>query len=189
MNLETAKSENSCPRRAIAAYVDGELAPREEIEMERHFAVCSDCAAELNEQKNLLRALDFVFEEDEFELPADFTKTVVTRAESNVKGLRCPKERSRALFICTLLFFLVILGLGSETEAVLAVFVTFFGQVWAVGGFVAHLVYDLAFGMSVILRSLGHQFAYSSALALLTLISILTAVLFTLSRAVQRVKI
>lgn len=188
MNLQTAESENSCPRALIAVYIDGELAPREELELERHFAVCPSCAAELNEQKKLLHALDFALEE-EFELPADFTKTVVTRAESNVKGLRCPKERSRALFICTLLFLLVILGLGSETEAVLAVFVTFFEQVWVVGGFVAHLVYDVAFGITVILRSLGHQFVYSSALALLTLFGFLAAILFTLSRFVQRVKI
>lgn len=188
MNLEAAQSENFCPRWAIAAYVDGELTPREEIELEQHFAVCPDCAAELNGQKKLLHALDSALEED-FELPADFTKTVVTRAESSVQGLRCPKERSRALFICALLFLLAILGLGSETEAVLAVFVTFFEQIWAVGGFVAHLVYDIAFGITVILRSLGHQFVYSSALALITLLGFLAMILFTLSRFVQRVKI
>ena len=189
MNLQAVKIEEFCPRPEIVAYVDGELAPREELELELHFAACPTCAAELNEQKKLLCALDFALEEEAFELPINFTKTVVARAESNVKGLRCPKERFRALFICTVLFLLVILGLGSETETVLAVFVTFFGQVLAVGGFVAHLIYDIAFGVTVILRSLGHQFVFSSLFALLALFSFLMVFLFTISRFMQRIKI
>src|SRR5215207_7269746 len=98
MKPENAQIRTDCPRIEIAAYVDGELSPREEFDLEMHFAVCETCSAELNEQKKLLYALDFALEnEDEIELPENFTKVVVATAESNVKGLRCPRERNRAL--------------------------------------------------------------------------------------------
>ncbi|HSK74766.1 MAG TPA: zf-HC2 domain-containing protein [Pyrinomonadaceae bacterium] len=188
MNLQTEKTENSCPRWEIAAYVDGELSPREELELEGHFSVCPSCAAELNEQKKMLCALDSAFEKD-FQLPADFTKTVVIKAESNVKGLRCPKERSRALFICTALLILTILGLGSEAESVFAAFTTFFEQIWTVAGFAAHLIYDIAFGLTVILRSIGHQFIFNSVFVLLTLAGFLATFLFFISRFAPGTKI
>lgn len=181
MHLQTEKIENSCPRWEIAAYVDGELSPCEELELEGHFAVCAPCAAELNEQKKMLCALDSAFEKD-FRLPENFTKTVVIKAESNIKGLRCPKERSRALFICTALLMLTILGLGSEAEPVFSVFATFFEQTWTVAGFAAHLIYDIAFGLTVILRSLGHQFFFNSAFVLLALAGFVAAFLLVASR-------
>ena len=95
MNLQNLTTENECPRTELAAYIDGELSPREALELEMHLAVCQDCAAELNEQKKLLCALDFVLEsERKIELPADFTKIIVTKAQSNVSGLRSPRERA-----------------------------------------------------------------------------------------------
>jgi hypothetical protein len=118
--LPIETSENECPRAAIAAYIDGELAASEELALEMHFVGCSICAAELESAKTILRALDFALEdENEIELPADFTKTIVANAESRVSGLRRPNERFTALFICAALFLLVIAGLGRETETVL----------------------------------------------------------------------
>ncbi len=35
-----------CPRAQLAAYIDGELFPREELELEMHIPVCKSCAAE-----------------------------------------------------------------------------------------------------------------------------------------------
>ena len=177
---ETAKIQTSCPREEIAAYIDGEINPREELELEMHFAVCKPCTEELNSQKKLLCALDsFCLNEREIELPENFTKVIVTTAESNVSGLRRPQERRNALFICSALFLLVLLGLGGETDAVLGTFGKFAEQFVAVIGFVAHLVYDIAFGITVILRSLSSQFVFDSAVsfgfvAVFFLISVLT---------------
>ena len=187
MIQETAKIEASCPREEIAAYIDGEISPREELELEMHFAACKPCTEELNSQKKLLCALDsFCLNEKEIELPENFTKVIVTTAESRVSGLRRPQERRTALFICSALFLLVLLGLGGETDSVLGTFAKFADQFAAVAGFVAHLVYDIAFGITVILRSLSSQFVFNSAasfgfVAVFFLISVLT-----LSRLVIR---
>ena len=187
MNLQTEKIEESCPRTEIAAYIDGELSPRGELEIERHFAVCPPCKAEFNEQKKLLCALDFAFVgEKEIELPENFTKTIIINAESNVKGLRCPKERSRALILCAVLFLLIILGLGSETETVFSTFAAFFEQVWAVGSFVGHLVYDIAIAVTTILRLMGSQFIFNSTFAIVAWGIFLIAFLFMLSRLMLR---
>ena len=187
MNEQTAKISNECPRSAIAAYIDGELAPGEELALEMHFAVCAPCALELNEQKKLLRALDFVLEDKrELALPEDFTKVIVANAESSVSGLRGPNERFNALFICSGLFLLVILGLGSETETVFGAFGKFFEQFLVVGGFVAHLAFDIAVGVTVILRSLCSQLVYKSILATALLLAVCGLCALVCSRLVFR---
>ncbi len=79
--------EKVCPKSEIAAYIDGELSPRQELDLELHLAACRSCAEELNEQKKLLCALDFALEdESEIELPENFTKVIVTN---------CRKQRQR----------------------------------------------------------------------------------------------
>src|SRR5688500_11875415 len=188
MNLQTEKIEDSCPRAEIAAYIDGELSPREELQLEQHFAICQSCKTEFNQQKKLLCALDFAFVgEKEIELPENFTKTIVINAESKVKGLRCPKERSRALVLCAILFLLIILGLGSETEKVFSTFAVFLEQVWAVGGFVWHLIYDIAIAATTILRLIVGQFIFSSAFTAAAWGMFLIACLYMLSRLMLRV--
>lgn len=186
MNHETAKFSEECPRTEIAAYIDGELAPRAELELEMHFAVCETCTAELGQQKKLLQALDFALEEKEFKLPENFTKVVIANAESNVTGLRRPKERFNALFICSALFLLVILSLGSETENVIGTFVRFFDQFLVVGGFIAHLAFDIAVGVTVILRSVCLQFVAKSIFAPLLLLAICGFCAFAFSRLMYR---
>ncbi|HEY0430065.1 MAG TPA: zf-HC2 domain-containing protein [Pyrinomonadaceae bacterium] len=184
---ETAKIEASCPRDDIAAYIDGEISPREELDLEMHFAGCKICAEELNTQKKLLCALDsFCLNEKEIELPENFTKVVVTTAESHVSGLRRPQERRKALFICSALFLLVLLGLGEEADSILGTFGKIGEQFVVVVGFVAHLIYDVSVGLIVILRSLSNQVFFNSAvsfglMAVLFLISV-----FALSRLVLR---
>ena len=184
MNSQTATIEKICSQRSeIVAFIDGELLPHEELEFELHLTVCGSCAAELNEQKKLLCALDYALENDgEIELPANFTKIVVANAESKVSGLRRPQERSKSLFVCAALFLLMLLGLGGETETVLNTFGKFAEQVLAVGGFVWYLTYDVSVGAAIILRSLSSQFIFNSAafLAILTVFVFLS--LFLLSR-------
>lgn len=177
----------ACPKSEIAAYIDGELLPREELDLEMHFAACRSCAAELNEQKKLLCALDFALEDKiEIALPENFTKVIVTTAESNVSGLRRPQERFKALIICAALTLLVLLGLGGETGTVLNTFWKIGVQILAVGGFVFHLIYDIAIGTSIILRSVSHHIAFNSTVSVVLLIGILFVGLAAFSRLMVR---
>ncbi len=188
MTLQTAQTKKKCSRRQIVAYIEGDLSPREEIVLEKHLAVCRTCAAELNEQKKLLCALDFVLDENEreFELPEDFTKVIVTNAESNVCGLRRPQERFKALFVCSTLFLLVLLGLGEEAGSIVAGSEQFIAQFGAVGGFAFNLMHDLAVGIAVILRSLSHRFIFSSAVSLGVLLIFFILTMLVLSRLFSR---
>lgn len=187
MNSPIAATEKQCPRTRLAAYIDGELLPHEELELEMHLAGCKTCAAELNEQKKMFRALDFALENQrEIELPANFTAVVIANAQSKVSGLRCPRERLRALFVCSILFLLVVLGLGWKIEAVLNTYVRFAGQIFAVVGFAFHLIYDVSIGTAVILRSLGNQFVSNSAVVFAFLIAFFVVFLLTFSRLFVR---
>jgi hypothetical protein len=189
MNQESAKNQVSCPREEIAAYVDGEIGSREELKLEMHFAVCKPCTEELNSQKKLLCALDsFCLNEREIELPENFTKIIVTTAESNVSGLRRPQERRKALFICSALFLLVLLGLGGEIDSVFGTFGKFAEQFAAVISFVAHLIYDIAYGFTVILRSLSSQLFFNSAVSFGFIAVFFLISLLMLSRLVIRHK-
>lgn len=186
--MPTAVIEKICSQRSdLAAYIDGELLLREELELETHLAVCGECRTELNEQKKLLCVLDFALEDEkEFALPADFAKIVVANAESKVSGLRRPQERFTALFICAALFLLVILGLGSETQTVLDTFAGFAEQFLVVIGFVFHLFYDIALGTAIILRSIGSHLIFNATVSAALAIAFLGLALFALLRFVHR---
>lgn len=168
MKDRTVHNLTSCPRQEIAAYLDGDLDARQELSLEQHFAVCPVCLEELNQQKKLLCALDFALEDKEkIQLPVNFTKVVITNAESCVKGLRCPRERNRALWICTALFLLIVMGLGAETFKAFGMLETAADRTIIVGSFLVRLVSDLTIAMGVILRSICLQFIFKSASAAL----------------------
>lgn len=178
---------HECPRAELVAYIDGELAPREELELETHLAGCRVCALELNEQKRLLFALDFALEDEkEFQLPANFTKVVVANAESSVSGLRCPRERFRAVFVIAALLLLFISGLGGETKTIAGTFIKFGEQLLTVATFAVHLIYDAAVAASIILRSVCSQFVYSNAFSTIFFAAFFLSALFLLSRLVSR---
>ena len=188
MNFQDVKISDVCLRADIAAYIDGELSSREELELEMHLADCKDCAEELNQQKKLLCALDFALEEKEFELPENFTKVVVANAESRVCGLRGSNERFNALLICSTLFLLVLIGLGSDAKNVLFSSGRLLDQFLAVGGFISHLIYDIAVGTAVILRSLLFQFVFNSASSLIFIVLVLGFSALVFSRLLSRCK-
>ncbi|MDQ3324070.1 MAG: zf-HC2 domain-containing protein [Acidobacteriota bacterium] len=187
MNLPNPNIKNECPRHELAAYIDGELSAREELDLETHLVECKLCASELNEQKRLFFTLDFALEgEREFKLPENFTKVVVANAESKVSGLRCPKERFRAVFVIAALFLLFISGLGGETRTVLDAFLKFGEQIFAVGNFVLHLIYDVSVAASIVLRSVCSQFVYNSAFSIVFFVVFFFVSLFVLSRLIIR---
>lgn len=188
MNSLTATIEKTCSQRSdIASYIDGELPASEELELEMHLAVCKECNEELNEQKKLLRVLDFALEgESEIEMPANFTQIVVANAESKVSGLRRPQERFKALFICAALFLLVLLGLGGETLTVVSGFGKIVEQFLAIFGFLWYLIYDAAYGTAIILRSLSQQIVFNSSVSFVVLLGLVFVCLIALSRFVTR---
>ncbi len=185
--MQISTNENTCPHFELTAYIDGELNGRDELMLEMHLAHCSTCASALNEQKKLLCFLDSaMLEKNEIDVPTNFAKIVVANAQGRVSGLRQPGERFRALFVCSGLFFLVLLGLGNETQAVVKTFIIFSEQLFAVGGFVWHFVYDFAFGMAIILRSLSSQFLFNSSTSFAFVIVLFLISLAFLSRLVLR---
>src|SRR5438445_5520441 len=102
-----------CPTDEIAAYIDGEMDAAREFELETHLAACEICSLELNQQKQFLASLNSSLKhEGDLELPANFTKLIVANAESTVSGLRRPRERFNAMFICAGLFLFALFALG-----------------------------------------------------------------------------
>lgn len=180
MDLQKATTKEKCLRAEISAYIDGELSPAEELALEVHIASCKGCLTELNQQKQILSALDFSLDDEkEIELPENFAKVVAVRAESGVSGLRSKEERFRALFLCVALFLMTLIGLSAESENFPAALARFGERIFAVMGFTAHLFYDIAIGLTVIIRSFGGQFFFNSAVSIL-----IAAILFIASAAV-----
>jgi anti-sigma factor RsiW len=147
-----------CPTDEIAAYVDGELDAALEMQMDLHFASCRSCTVELNHQKEFLRNLDLSLGyERELELPENFVKQVVANAESTVSGLRRPRERFNALFICAGLALFVLFAMGAEAGTLLDKAAEALGQTAAIGGIFGHLIYSLFIGIAIVVRSIAGQ--------------------------------
>src|SRR6476661_4322513 len=154
-----------CPSDEISAYIDGELHPTRELELDFHFASCKACNLELNDMKQFLRGLDDSLRiEGDLELPEDFTKIVVANAESSVTGLRRPRERFNAIFICAGLSLFLLFAFGPQAE-------TLFDQAAAVGSFFGHLIYSFFIGLAIIVRSIASQSQFGpSAVALMSVL-------------------
>ncbi len=182
MKSNYENTEKLCQFSVISDYLDGELSPNAEDEIEFHLLGCENCREELNFQKQFLTALDSELE-DFPELPADFVKNTIIKAESNVQGVRGKEERFRAVFICAGLFFLVILGLGSETKTVFSAFGSFINQLFAVGGFILHFLFDLAVGLAVIIKFFSRQFSPETFFAFLFFAAIIIFGLIFISRS------
>ena len=150
--------KTGCPIDEFSAYIDGELEPAREMELEEHLAKCPACVFELNQQKQFLCDLtSTLMGEGDLEVPADFAKHVVVNAESSVNGLRRRSERYNALLIGfgLLLFALIAMSLQAGDPGL--PMGGAFDQVTAVIGFVGHLAYSFFFGLVVILRSIAIQ--------------------------------
>lgn len=169
MEEHISRSGSDCPSADISPYIDGELSPARELELEMHFAGCECCTAELNLQKKFLIALDQALEgEKEIELPINFTKVIVTKAESNVRGLRMRSERVNAFLVIVGLFLVIVFALGaSGSHTAFDAFFVVLEKVAAVGSCAAHVVYDVAVGAVAVLRSLSSHIVLDSSLTIL----------------------
>ncbi len=183
MTEQTFTNEKTCPRAEVSAFIDGELSVCDEQNFELHLSVCEKCADELRSQKQMLCALSLAFDSPQhsFELPKNFTKTVVVKAESNVSGLRKPEERSRAFVLCLILFAFVVLGLGESLGKVVSVWQTLTEQVIAVVGFTVDLMLDIFTGFAVILRALSQKFVFDSQVSTVAFFGLLFVVFIAFS--------
>src|SRR5688572_7256616 len=135
----------ACPSPEISAYIDGELSSADEMRLELHIAGCKTCNDDLNLQKSFLIALDSSLEDaQDIELPSNFTKSIVTNAESGVTGLRRPKERRSAALICVSLIAISVLALGSNANRTFAASAAVAEKVIAIVESVLHFIYDIS---------------------------------------------
>ncbi len=189
MNLQSEKNKNTnCPREEIVAYIDGELSAADEINLDLHFSNCKICTKELNAQKKVSTTLEILLEDKakDIKIPANFTKIVTAKAESNVCGLRHPKERSSAFFISAVLILLVVVGSSTEIQTVWFAVDKFTHQFLTVGSFIWHIVLDIAIVFTVILRSLSQHFVYSSAFTLILILAVFAMTALILSKMILR---
>lgn len=180
------KTEDSCPSPDISAYIDGELSPDHELQLELHMSGCRVCSDDLNLQKSFLNALESSLEENEIELPHDFTKTVVTHAESRVTGLRHPSERRRAAVVFIVLMVLACVALGSNAGSVLIAATSVAEKAVAVIGSVGHFCYDVALGSVIVFRSLVAGFIFDSGLTAAIFLLVFVMSLLLSSRLLVR---
>jgi hypothetical protein len=188
MSNQTFTTEELCLQTEISAYLDGELSARREQDFELHLSVCEKCADELRSQKQMLCALNLAFDAPlhSFELPQNFTKTVVVKAESNVSGLRKPEERSRAFVLILILFGFVIFGLGESLGKVVSVWQNVTEQVVVVIGFTVDLMLDVLTGSAVILRALSQKLVFDSQVSTVAFFGLFLVVFIAFSHILFR---
>ena len=176
-----------CPSPEISAYIDGELSPHDELELETHVAGCGVCAEDLNLQKSFLNALDCSLDDEtKIELPKNFTRSVVANAESRVSGLRRPHERRNAAFICTALIVFALFALGSSADKTFAATATIIDKVFAVVMSAGHVIHDVALGSTIIFRSLASKFLLESGVTIVVFLALLGLSLYLFSRLLVR---
>lgn len=184
--MERLSKNLRCPVDEIASYIDGELQPTREMELDVHFSECAACADELNLQKHFLNSLEASLkQESELALPPNFTKHIVANAESTVSGLRRPREQFNALFICAALMFFILFALGGDAGRVLGGAAIAVEQIAAVGAFVGHFIYDLFIGVAIVLRTLAVQVRPESLVAGLFAIALVTLAAWISQRVVR----
>ena len=156
-----------CGQEAAAApYLDGELDPSAASLFERHARECPDCTDSLLEQRRLLCLLDTAFD-DTFEkkvtLPADFTRVVRARAQTDMSGVRGRGERARALKICAALAACTCLLLGTTLfSAAIGPLADAFRAASGVAGVTGRAAVDAGAGAGVIMRAVGGRFVAGS---------------------------
>lgn len=182
-----ANEVHNCPKDEISAYIDGELTATRELELDLHFAGCVACTRELNLQKQFLCGLNSTLKhEDELNLPADFARHIVANAESTVAGLRRPRERYNAMFICAALFLFGLFALGTDAGRIFGDITGAFEQVGAVGGFFGRIVFSISLGLTIIVRSFANAVLLDAPVFVVLFALLAVVLLMYVSRRVLR---
>lgn len=186
MTDQTQIMTRGCPADDISAYIDGELDIVRESEMDAHFASCQICSFEMNQQKQFLCGLSASLKQErDIELPANFTRLIVANAESTVSGLRRPRERFNAMFICAGLALFVLFASGAEAGKVFEGVFNVLEQTAVVGGFFGHLIYSVFVGVVIVARSFATQFRFDLVMTV-AMAGLFAASLLFISRKILR---
>lgn len=160
-----------CPSEEIGAYLDAELTAERSAALEGHFAICAICREELNAQKAFMLELNRSLEDEgRLELPENFTRAIVTKAESGVTGLRKRSERMAAVGIVTLLLLLAAIGFAGDwgrlTSEAAKPILTVGAVADAAAGIFSNLIYAVGFIMKKIFAGSAGTLLLGVALAL-----------------------
>jgi anti-sigma factor RsiW len=155
--------EAKCAREDVAAYLDGELEGAALENFEAHLKSCSDCAAELRNQRQLLCTLEVAFAPSRsFELPKNFAKVVTTHAENDLSGMRKRGERRRALQVCVVLGVASFALLGAAARAlVFDPARAFFRATASLAGLIWQTLYEAGFGIATVVRVVGRAVIFA----------------------------
>ena len=185
--MVTQEKNHLCPTSDIAAYIDGELSPGSELQMDLHLARCAACSEELNRQKQFLLCLDGSLKAgDGVELPEGFTRSVVARAEANVRGLRQPHEVYNAIFVSAAIAIFILFAAGSGAGSFVDSSYAAVERISIVVSFIGHLVYDLSLGIAVVVKAAAGQ-ARADILVMVLLSAVLAPLTALLCRRMLRV--
>jgi anti-sigma factor RsiW len=188
--VQRQSSGRCCRTEEVIAYLDGELERAALAQLEQHVADCSECAAELREQRRLLQELSFALaDEPAIEMPKNFAQVVAARAQSDMSGVRDRGERKRAFWLCALLTAVsfILLGGTALRESVFAPLRATWKAGVALFSFLGQALYDAGAGLTVISRGLGGRMFSQSPRGLGLLVLLLLALaLFTLARLIVR---
>jgi hypothetical protein len=147
-----------CSLEDIGRYLDGELSAGRELELDLHFASCSVCLGELNQQKDLMRALDENFEVTGApDLPENFARRVSVAAVSDIGGIRTRRERWIAIAICSLLAIFAIAALGGSANQSVGAVTVAAERSLVILTVAGHFFYNLAAGFVTLLRPISNS--------------------------------
>ena len=179
-------SKEVCNSSVIAAYIDGELEDGPRILFEEHVESCSPCRAELQAHRLFMCELDAVMAQRmDVEVPANFSRVVAARAESDMSGVRSFAERRKALSFCVILALLAFALLSTSARDSIVHFVgRLTGSFFGVVSFLWTAFYDAAASVTVIFRVLSRKFVVESG-SLGLLIVLLALALLLLSRLIS----
>lgn len=157
----------ACQNQEVAAYLDGELDQHARSVFEEHLKQCRPCAAQLDEQKRLLNALDFALGDGEgsrLPLPKDFTEVITARAESDMSGVRRRSEHGLALRACAVLALVAfaLLGGAALSESVIQPAYALARHVASIADVMGRVLYDAGAGMAVISRNVGGHLLFEA---------------------------
>lgn len=178
MSEAASGAQGECPSGDIGAYLDGELPAGGVDALEAHIASCPACLNELNAQKAFLLELSRSLEAGTaVDVPRNFARAIVTKAESGVSGLRERSERKTAAAVVILLVALAgasVAGDWALIGAEAARPLNYLGAVFEAG---AGVLRNTLFALSFVLKKTVSGPA-AALLTILILISVLAAALW-----------
>lgn len=181
MKAEVSTQSELCSKVDLAAYLDGELSPSSEAEVESHVATCSACAYELNLQKRFLRVLESeVAAPSLIPIPDDFAKRIVVRAESSVSGLRNKNEQFSTLFVVAAVALFCLFALGSDAFGVFSGLTGVLDSTASVLMLLLRVFSSFFVGLSVVIRNIGEPFEGLGVTYLLPVVGSIAAIYLAL---------